>query len=83
MRASSSHRRNIKRGTRIHVAVGIITTTASGNIVQRVNRLQHVLAQAEDNKSDTHQAHAVCVPWRYERFFFLSSRSPCSRPATS
>jgi hypothetical protein len=59
MCAGSCHRRNIKLGTRIRVAVGIIMTNAFGNIVQDVNCLQNVLAQAEDDKSDTHQADAT------------------------
>ena len=59
MCAGSRHRRDIKLGTRIRVAVGIIMRNAFGNIIQGVNRLQNVLAQAEDDGSDTHQADAM------------------------
>jgi large-conductance mechanosensitive channel len=59
MCAGSCHCRDIKLGTRIRVAVGIIMTNAFGNIIQGVNRLQNVLAQAEDDESNTHQADAM------------------------
>ena len=41
------------------VGNGITMTNAFSNIIQGVNRLQNVLAQAEDDESDTNQADAM------------------------
>jgi hypothetical protein len=60
------------------VGNGITMTNAFSNIIQGVNRLQNVLAQAEDDESGTNQADAMQTRRTWARWALLFPPLPLS-----